>query len=297
MNSRLIELRRGNQRAWVYPEQGFQLHGFETELLGKGRVRVIYRPDGSLEPADRRYGNPILFPNPGGVCGEHGANAWEFNGCVLTMPSHGFARNLYWQMTDQREDRAAAEASSNTSGKLVFPFNHRLECVYRLEDCGLVLDAVVENTGKEAFPYAFGFHPYLRVPLGERGTVADGAVKLPPGARLESSDEWRTIRETPFEAREVRANEELARSILLTRLGVKYLELEDRANGLAARVSVEDSEGEMPVWVVWSATPESPYVCLEPWTDADNALNRGTSRWCAPGQRHKYRMTISVREI
>ena len=49
--------------------------------------------------------------------------------------------------------------------------------------------------------------------------------------------------------------------------------------------------------IIWSAAPEAPYVCLEPWTDAPNALNRPGTRTLAAGAKHRYRMTISARTL
>jgi galactose mutarotase-like enzyme len=113
--------------------------------------------------------------------------------------------------------------------------------------------------------------------------------------RLQSPDSWRTLTRGPVAARTVLATEaELAGSIVLTETGATSLEVQDPTAGLTTRVSVEDSEQSFPVWVVWSAAPDAPYVCLEPWTDAPNALNRSGTRAIPPGATHRYRMSITV---
>jgi galactose mutarotase-like enzyme len=73
--------------------------------------------------------------------------------------------------------------------------------------------------------------------------------------------------------------------------------VEDPSSGLAARVSVAGSEQSFPVWVIWSSAPDAAYVCLEPWTDAPNALNREGTRKLAGGATHRYRMELSVRSL
>ena len=109
---------------------------------------------------------------------------------------------------------------------------------------------------------------------------------------------WRTITRAAAPARTISAADpELPGSIVLADTGALALEVEDEAAGLAARISLEGSEATFPTWVAWSAAPSAPYLCLEPWTDAPNALNRPGTRRLDPGQRHRYRMAISLRPL
>ncbi len=297
MNPRLIQIGHGGKRAWVYPEHGFQLYGFEQDMGAAGTAAMVHEGDTLHEPADRRYGNPVLFPNPGAAVTSHGPDTWAWKEKILTMPFHGVARNLYWHVLEIGKEFVTGELVPNSSSLVAFPFPYRLRMTYRLDDRGLVLDAELENTGKEGFPYALGFHPYIRAPLGVRGRVADCSVALPPGVELKSQNGWETMTGQRFEAKRIRADEEIVTSIILAETKARHLELEDHANGLAARVSVEGSEKDFPVWVVWSESPQAQFVCLEPWTDGPNALNRRETRRCEPGQVHRYQMVISVRKI
>jgi len=297
MNSRLVLIEHQNKRAWVYPEHGFQLYGFEEDLDKDHTVSVIYAPDQKKEPVGRRYGNPILFPNPSPSHSQHGPDTWVWQGQVLAIPSHGFARNMYWHVLDRREDRVTAELVPNTNTKLAFPFDFRLQLTYQLDTRGLVLEGRIENTGQEAFPYALGFHPYLNTPLGRKGGIQDCFVSLPSGVQVQSPDQWKTHSQNSFNARQIRCDEPLNPAILLLNSGSRQLELEDRANGLITRVSVAASEQSMGIWVVWSTSPETPYICLEPWTDFPNALNRSETRRCGQGQTHRYQMVISVQSL
>lgn len=294
-NPRLVLIRHGRKRAWIYPEQGFQLHGFEQDFGRQGIASVIYSPGALVEPADRRHGNPVLFPNPGVVRHRQGPERWEWRDRILPMPFHGFARNLYWHTVDIQSDRVTGELSMNSTARLSFPFDFRLRLTYLLDRRGLVLETELQNTGKEAFPYALGFHPYIRAPLGRKGSVEDAFVDVPSGARISTADEWRTFRGERFSARQVQADDDLAGTILLAESGARFLDLRDLANGLIARVSLAESESDFGVWAIWSASPRSPYVCLEPWTDLPNALNRTKTRRCLPGKTDRYRMILSVR--
>jgi galactose mutarotase-like enzyme len=293
--SRLIELTDGKSRARVYPERGFQLFSYEADIGGK-KVETIYVPPPGREPADRRYGNPVLFPAVGVSSGSR-PDGWDHRGSWLPMPMHGWARNVYWQIEQLDAKSLTAVVVPNPGFKLGFPFDFELQMTYRLEPAGLVLESTLRNLGSEPFPYALGFHPYLRAPLGggERGPCL---VRAPAGVRLKTADGWKTITRSREEARIILATaEELAASVVLAETATAALEVEDPTSGLAARVSVAASEQSFPVWVIWSAAPDAAYVCLEPWTDAPNALNREGTRQLAGGATHRYRLELSARSL
>lgn len=184
-----------------------------------------------------------------------------------------------------------------TGFKASFPFAFELRLRYALEGGALVLSAELANLDATPFPYALGFHPYLLAPLAG-GARERCRVRLPAGTRLTSSDSWRTIGRAAAPDRTIVASDpELPRSIVLADSGARALEVEDESAGIATRVSVEGSDSSFPTWVAWSAATDAPYICLEPWTDAPNALNRAGTRTIASGERHRYRMTISLRPL
>ena len=288
--NRLVTLKDGETTALVYPEQGFQLHGFDV-----GSTQVIHGPRGAREPADRRYGNPVLFPSVGLTTGTR-PHHWDHDGQSLLMQGHGWARDLYWHVADSDARSITGVLTPTIGMRLAFPFDFELRLRYAVADRALTLDTTIVNTGSVPFPYALGFHPYLRAPIGGRREAC--TVALPAGVRLQSADTWRTISRTPAPARTIGVNDpELPGSIVLAETGAQALEVVDPGARLATRVSVEGSDGSFPIWVVWSAAPDAPYVCLEPWTDYPNALNRPTTRTLAAGATKRYRMTIALRAL
>ena len=297
--SRLVGLEDGDARALVYPEQGFQLHGFATPVPGQagGRpVAAVFAPAGGGEPPDRRYGNPVLFPAAGVTYGPEEAR-WSWKGRTLPMQQHGWARDAYWHVEALDARSVTGLLIPSTGFKASFPFAFELRLRYALEGGALVLSAELANLDATPFPYALGFHPYLLAPLAG-GARERCRVRLPAGTRLTSSDSWRTIGRAAAPDRTIVASDpELPRSIVLADSGARALEVEDESAGIATRVSVEGSDSSFPTWVAWSAATDAPYICLEPWTDAPNALNRAGTRTIASGERHRYRMTISLRPL
>jgi galactose mutarotase-like enzyme len=278
--SRLITLADGQSRALVYPERGFQLYGFETTVADR-RVELVHAPSVDREPADRRYGNPVLFPAVGVSNGSR-PDSWDHGGHALPMPPHGWARNVYWQLERIEAASLTTLLVPHPGFRLGFPFDFELRLSYQLQAGALVLTSTLVNTGPSAFPYAYGFHPYLRAPILPGGARERCLVRVPAGTRLSSTDGWRTVTREPAPARTLAApSPELPGSVVLDETGATALEIVDEAAGVA----------------VWSATPDAPYVCLEPWTDAPNALNRPGTRTLDPGATHRYRLALSARRL
>ena len=294
--SRALVLEDGESRALVYPEHGFQLHSFEVGL-GKRPVELIYGPPGGREPADRRYGNPILFPSVGASYGSQ-ADHWDREGRALLMPQHGWARDLFWHLESSDTRSVTAVLIPHGAMRLAFPFPLEVRARYALEGSALTLSVTVSNLGAERFPFALGFHPYLRAPLFGKSTRDACIVRLPSGVRSQSTDGWRTLERSPTPSRLIAASDpELQGTVILGETGTRALEVEDTTSGMAVGVSVEQGAELLPIWAIWSAAPDAAYVCLEPWSDVPNALNRPGTRTLSPGEKIGVKLRIGMRPL
>ena len=168
------------------------------------------------------------------------------------MPPHGWARNVYWQI-DRSWTRASLTAVvvPHPGFRLGFPFDFELRMTYRLEPAALVLDTEIKNTGGEPFPYALGFHPYLRAPLG---AAPAGRARALPGARARGhAPDHAPTAGGRSPARPRRARTIAGHRRRAARLGGAGRDRGARrwrwripTAGLAARVSVEGSEQSLP---------------------------------------------------
>ena len=207
--SRLAEISDGASRALIYPEQGFQLHGFATPVadrMGGAPVDVIFAPPGGREPADRRYGNPILFPAVGITHNLEEAR-WGWRSRQLPMQQHGWARDAYWHVEARDTQSITGLLVPSTGMKTSFPFSFELRVRYALEAGALVLSAELVNVGDETFPYALGFHPYLLAPIGSAPGRDKCRVRLPAGVRLAGPGSWTTVTRSASGSRIVSATD------------------------------------------------------------------------------------------
>ena len=204
--SRLVRLGDGASHALVYPEQGFQLHGFAAVVDGRAGgapIELVYGPPGRASRPTGVTATRCCSRRSGVTFGAE-ADRWAHDGRALPMQQHGWARDAYWHVEAIDERSVTGVLVPTTGIRAGFPFGFELRLRYALEDDALALDAELANRGDEGFPYALGFHPYLRAPLAG-GTRRDCRVRLPAGVRLQSADSWRTITRDAAQARTVDA--------------------------------------------------------------------------------------------
>ena len=147
-------------------------------------------------------GLPILYPWANRLA----RDSWKFDGQPVMIetdayrvkrdengyPIHGtLAATPLWEVEEARIDedlgsasvRATLEFGDHPQLLSTFPFPHRLELEYRVTGDELKVTTTVTPTGELAVPLAYGFHPYLTLPEGERD---DWQVRLPEMIRLET---------------------------------------------------------------------------------------------------------------
>lgn len=182
------------------------------------------------------------------------------------LPIHGFLVGAPGWSVDRlatRGDTARLRASIAVDAP-AFPFPHRIEIGAVLLDSALRVDTTVVPTGRRGVPIAFGWHPYLRLPVGPRRTwrlrlpvrqhLALDDLGIPTGAAVREPAEADVVGRRTFD--------------------------DGYALGRDRRLAIESEDGhslEMrgrsnyPYAQVWVPTGK-PFVALEPMTAPTNAL-------------------------
>ena len=247
----------------VLPQRG----GLLTSWISNGQERLYFDVERFADPGKSvRGGIPVLFP----ICG-------NLPGGSYTLPQHGFARDLPWQL-EELIDGAGLRLvlESNLQTLAVFPFAFRLSLEYKLEPSALEILATVEHgpDSSGVMPFSLGLHPYFAVSslqaaclegLPERcldhhqmapASTADQLAQLPAGVDLLADPTGDSVR------------------------------LVDAGSGQV--ISLELT-APLDLAVVWTEPPRS-MVCLEPWTAPRGSLATGDRRLeLEPGQRMQLR--------
>jgi galactose mutarotase-like enzyme len=242
-----------HSRVCVCPERGAiviscQLRSQELLYLDR---------DTFLNPhANIRGGIPVLFP----ICGQLVLGQYEWNGETYRMKNHGVARVNAWEVVATGTDDGAyitLSLHSNEETLASFPFAFELRFTYRLKNGQLHIEQQYANESNEPMPMVAGFHPYFAT-QGKNLVYATDATKL-----LDYNDNA----EKPFGGT-IDLNG-LVESVAL--LDARRPEIAFPLHEEGGKVRLRYSD-EFRYVVLWSVEGK-PFVCVEPWTALNEALN------------------------
>jgi galactose mutarotase-like enzyme len=187
---------------------------------------------------------------------------------------------------DHADVRAALAFEPAHAAFAAFPFAHRLVLDVRAGGRKVTVKTTLVATGEAAVPFAFGYHPYLRLP----GPRVEVAVTIPAGERLVLDE-----RNLPTGAREPAGRR---RSALEARaFDDGYAAVEPggafAAEGPDGRIEVRMGRG-YPFAQVFSP-PDAAFACFEPMAAPANALVSGDGlRLVAPGREATAGFAVTV---
>ena len=99
--------------------------------------------------------SPVLFP----IVGTLKNNSFKIGNSEYNLSRHGFARDLVFELTDKKEDKAVFSIQSTTETLKVYPFEFELQIIYTLDGPSLNIEYKVINRSKSKMPFSIGAHP------------------------------------------------------------------------------------------------------------------------------------------
>ena len=202
---------------------------------------------------------PVLFP----IVGRLKDHKYEFDGKSYTLPQHGFARDIVFQLVEQTSDRLEFSLLSNDETKENYPFDFEFRTAYQLDGNKLTQSFWVKNTGSQTMHCAIGAHPAFVMdgpfenytlhfdqsePNLERLMLAAGLLDKEQKFSLED-DQLLSLNHQLFVQDAIVFETLNSRAISLTKAGEKTL-----------TIAFED----FPNFGIWTK-PGAPFLCLEPW--------------------------------
>ncbi len=291
-----IEIAHGDTRATVRPDLGMLVASFSSEgreLLALPHSVDDYARTGSATAV------PLLFPWANRLDGlrysvqgrtidlSGASDLLQFN---AGLPIHGALPSLIaLAVVDQGSDQLAAVLEPAPEDPLtrVFPFPHRLGVRVRVRPSALTVETTLAATGDQPVPVAFGYHPYLALPDGDRD---DWSVSVSARKHLVLDDRLLPTGEAePVDMRDV--------SLRGRTFDDGYADLGPAGRmaltGGGHTLSVELEQGYTHAQVY--APAGARFVALEPMTAPANALVTGTGlRYVQPGDEFVARFTITL---
>jgi aldose 1-epimerase len=206
------------------------------------------------------------------------------------LPIHGALPSLLrWEVVESEATSLLARLDWDPEHRVfeLFPFAHRLEYRALLEERRVEIEVALEPTGDAAVPVSFGFHPYLRIPGGDR---ASAQISLPVRRALIHDASMIPTGETePCEP----GLRQLGDSAWDDGFADLASPPRFRLGNHGAEVTLTFLRGYRFAQVF--APPGSDFVCFEPMTAPANALASGADLpVVAPGGRYEAAFEIAV---
>lgn len=205
---------------------------------------------------------PLLFP----LVGETKDRKIKVDGQVFDIPRHGFARTSRFTLVTAEKAHCIWRLEASEATRRQYPFEFRLDIIYRIEGGALHVTAEVTNRGDRAMPASFGFHPALRWPL-PNGALREAHEAVferdepAPVRRLADNLLSPVLHPTPVQGRRLALHDELFREDALI---FDRLESRSLVYGAPGHRSLRVSFPGMPHLGIWTK-PGAGYVCIEPW--------------------------------
>ena len=243
-------------RLEIVPERG----GIVTRWAIQGQEILYLDQERFQDPTlSVRGGIPILFP----ICGNLPNNQYTHNQKSYTLPQHGFAREMPWQVIDQNTDSGASltlRLTSNSATKKVYPFDFEVDFIYQLQGDHLSITQRYTNLSSEKMPFSTGLHPYFWVKDKSQLSFDIPANIL---------QDHRTLEIKPFNGTFDLSQPEI--DAAFKQINRQSASFSDRQRNLTLNLEYSDLYGTLVFWTL----QDKDYICLEPWTAPRNALNTG----------------------
>lgn len=144
-------------------------HGAELQSIRNAEGHeYLWQGDDKYWP--RR--SPLLFPI---VCGLW-KNEYRIDGKTYSLPRHGFARDMDFDVIDKTDTMVTYELVSDEDTLKVYPYEFELNVTYVLNDDAIDVIWSVRNPGKEEMHFQIGGHPAFNLPGVNEGEPMKGSI-------------------------------------------------------------------------------------------------------------------------
>ena len=239
--------------------------GAELISLSKNDFNYIWKVDVQFWNKT----SPVLFP----IVGSLKNNEFSINEKKYSLNRHGFARDLEFDLVEQKETSALFCLRSNESTLKNYPFDFELFINYELKNETLIISYKIINLSETKMPFNIGAHPAFNLPYKtneyslEFNALEDFKThQLENGLFSGITKKINNIKgkiilsESLFEKDALVFKNIKSTSVNLKHLDNDYLKI---------------SFYNFPHLGIWKKT-NAPFLCIEPWTGyADNINSKG----------------------
>ena len=218
----------------------------------------------NANPLYWKRSSPILFP----VVGSYRNQETRYQDKIYSLPQHGFARDMEFELISITQDEIWFGLSSNAETLEKYPFPFRLEVGYTVSSNLVKVHWRVKNTGTNTMYFSIGGHPAFACPETPEGKQSDYYLHFEDADKITSrmiSGGVATdcLMEYPLEDGYLKITENLFDNDALVVEGNQTQKVSLCRPDKTPYVTLSF---DAPLFGVWSVPGKAaPFVCIEPW--------------------------------
>jgi len=266
-----------------------------------GTVReVIHWPDlTDLKNliAGVRGGNPVLFPFCGRTFDRGDIHFWRGrDGQRRPMPMHGIARQGTFAVNHIDDTGFRASLVPAADDQTIYPFAYQFDVTYRFEALRLTCEFSLQNLDQQPIPWCAGHHFYFTAPWTDGHTRDDYRITLPAAKAVRQSATG-TLFPGPNVPRICPLSDPNLVDTIHTDLAANPVRFgpADGSEYVDVSLGTSAQPGSGQAMVTWTADPDSPFYCVEPWMGPPNAIEHEQGlRWVPPGETDRFSVIVAI---
>lgn len=226
----------------------------------------------SADPAFWGKTSPVLFP----IVGTLRENKYKHGNREYSLPRHGFAREMPFEVHSYTDSSATFTLSSSEKTLERYPFRFRLDIGYTLEGASLIVTYHVYNQGESDMFFSLGAHPAFAVPVHAGLRYEDYHLEF---NQRETAPRWRIDAAGLIEPETTPLLDNSDRLDLRKELFYKdAIVLKNLSSTLVSLRHKTDPHGidfrfeQFPYLGIWAAK-DADFLCIEPWCGIADSIH------------------------
>lgn len=290
----------GGSTFLAWPEAGARLMHWNHARIDGSVREVIHWPE--LTELDHplakvRGGNPVLFPFNARSYEAGEIHFWrDLQGQRRAMPMHGIARQGAFSLDHIDDNGFRAIFQPTESDQEIYPYYYEFRVTYRFEARRLICEFALLNRGKTPIPWSAGHHFYFAAPWTESETRDDYFIKLPPADAVRQTATGSLEPGPTLSRLTTLSNPDLVDTIHvgLAHNTVKFGPKDDSEHVTVSLGTTAKPDPDAAV-VTWTADPDAPYYCVEPWMGPPNAAEHARGlHLVAAGDTGRFTVSVAI---
>jgi len=215
--------------------------------------------------------SPVLFP----IIGALKENSYQFEGETYTLPRHGFARDMDFEVEKISELEILFTLRANAETLKVYPFEFKLGLRYKLARATVCCTYEVSNPSDKELLFSVGGHPAFAAPLNKQGQYTDYYLQFNADNELT----YHEIEDNLISDKTITLNLDDKKLYLKHELFYNdALVIKNLKSNSISVMNTKNYNGinfkfeNFPYFGIWAAK-DAEFICLEPWCGIADSTN------------------------